>query len=382
MKKYFVFFLIGATLLTAGCAGADSDKPEDLVELEKKISKKKDEIKELQTELADLEAQKEELYPSLKDFKAIEVDTIQLKEFATYYEVQGVAESKKNITISSETNGMVRDIPVNEGQVVSQGQLLISVDADVLLKNIDEVKTSLDLAKTAFERQENLWKQNIGSEFQYLEAKNRKESLENRLSSLYAQYQKSNVRSPITGTVDAIYAKEGEIVMPGARLIRVVNTADMTVKADVSESKIGTVKKGDTVTVIFPSLSQYEERGIVTSVGQVINPGNRTFSIEVSLPNKNNMVKPNLLSKIIIEDYRVDSAIVISSNLVQQDRLGNEFIYLVRKEQDDLLAEKKMIKTSKSYKGKARVIEGLEIGDVIITAGSKDVSDKELVKIR
>ena len=381
MKNISFIFILSLGMLMVAC-GEKEEKPEDLVAVEAQLKDKKDQVRKLQDEIKELEQLKAKLDPSTNAFKPVRVDTVDLGNFASYYEVQATAETNQNITLSSEVNGVAQNIPVNEGQKVTKGQLLVNIDADVLLKNIEEVKTSLDLAKTAFERQKNLWEQNIGSEFQYLEAKNRKESLEKKLASLYAQYQKSNVRAPISGTVDRIMIKEGEMIMPGMPMFRIVNLDDMRIRAEISEARLGTVSKGDTVVVDFPSIPGYSQNAIVASVGQVINPTNRTFPIEVKLQNSNGLIKPNLLAVVKVKDYEEAGAIVINENIVQQDRQGNEFIFKVQKKEDDLIAQKTVIKTSKTFKGQTKVNEGLNKGDVIITDGSKEVSDNELIEIK
>jgi RND family efflux transporter MFP subunit len=277
--------------------------------------------------------------------------------------------------VSPKTGGVVTAVYVKEGDRVSKGQVLAVIDDAVMRQSVEELKTSLDLATTVYQKQENLWNQKIGSEIQYLQAKNNKESLERRLQTLNSQLAMNRITSPLSGTVDEVNVKAGEAASPGLGVVRVVNLAEVKVKAQVADSYISAVKKGDEVKIILPDIKENID-GKISFVGQVVNPQSRTFDIEVTLNNRDNKLKPNMLAVININDKTTQNAIVIEENFVQQTETGN--VVFVAGSQK---AEARKVKTGLSYNGNVEILEGIKPGDSVITNGYQDLVDGQAIKV-
>ena len=281
--------------------------------------------------------------------------------------------------ISAENMGSINRIYAKEGAEVKKGQIILTLDTELLQRSLDQLETEYALAKTMFEKQSNLWKQNIGTEVQYLESKNRKESLENEIANIKTQISKSQIRAPFEGTIEEVFVKEGEMAQIGSPLVRVVNHRDMYVKADVSESYIGNFKKGDRVIINFPSINQTIE-STISSVGQVIDEMNRTFSIEALLPETEFAIKPNLMVVVKIKDFVQDNAVVIPSKLIQNDNKG-EFVFIAEEDSNELIAKKIQIDRGITYKNNTMITSGLTGNEILINEGFRDVADGSRVKI-
>jgi RND family efflux transporter MFP subunit len=275
--------------------------------------------------------------------------------------------------------GVVTAVNVKVGDKVGQGQTMAVIDDAVLQQSIEELKTGLELANTVFEKQQNLWNQKIGSEVQFLQAKNNKESLERKLQTLNAQVAMSRITSPISGVVDEVNIKPGEAASPGFGVIRVVNLSKIKIKARMADSYIGTVKKGDEVRITLPDINQ-ELNGKISFVSQVVNPQSRTFDIEVMLDNKEEKLKPNMLAVVNINDKTAQEAIVIDANYVQQSEEG-DVVYVAGAEGQNQKAQMRKVKTGLTYNGQVEVLEGLKAGDQLITAGYQDLVDGQLIKL-
>ena len=338
------------------------------------IQKKKEELEKLQKDLAALE---ESVTSNLttKKSKSVTLLTAEKSRFAKYVDIQGEVTSKENILVSAETGGTIKSISVSEGQRVSRGQTLASIDADIIYSNIAEAENALSLATTVYEKQKRLWDQNIGSEIQFLEAKNNKENLEKKIATLNTQLSKTRVKAPFSGTVDQVVAHAGETVGAGTPIARVVNLSNVQVEAEVSESYIGKFKKGDEVLIEFPAIDR-RDTGKIKAVGQFINPGNRTFVIEIDMKNKSGLLKPNLLANLKLLEYQSDDKVVIPSRLVQQS-LDGDFTYTMTK---DSIVQKNILETGNSYDGKIEILSGLEAGYLVIDRGSRDVIIGDKIK--
>lgn len=372
MKKHLYLSFLGLCLFAAAC-----QETNELDEKRQVLSEKKEKVQELKAEISELESEIAALDPAFakanRQAALVSTRPVTQTDFKHFVEVRGEVSSDKNVVLSAEAMGMVYKVPVEEGRQVSKGQVLVNIQADVLRNNIEEVKTRLELAGTIFERQKNLWEQHIGTEVQFLEAKNRVESLQRQLTTLESQLARSVVRAPFSGTVEEIMVRPGEIASMGMPLLRLVSLEDMYIKAAVPENYIGKLQKGDKVEVTFPSLNRMVET-ILAAVGQVIDPNNRTFTIEARLPDENELLKPNLLAVLKVKDFEEKNAIVVPTNLIQRDGQG-EYVYVVAENGDVPQAKKKHIDTGITYHNQTLVKSGLNAGDVLIDQGFREVVD-------
>lgn len=372
-KKLLISILIASFIFTA-CKNSENEDNESKL---KKLEEYRSELNELKSKIADLEKELENSDSDSEDnhtsgvpAKTVTTQKIKKSVFTHHVKVYGKVHSRENVMINAEVSANVNEILLREGAKVSQGQILIRLDADLIQKNIAEIESSLSFANDIYNRRKSLWDQKIGSEIQYLQAKNDKERLENNLQSARAQYEKTRIRAPISGFIDEIFINRGELANPGQPVLRIVNLEKVSVRADISERYIGKLKAGDSVQVHFPVLDK-TLKSTVAHIGSTIHPGNRTFSIEVNLPNKDTRLKPNLLASVFFTDYRNDSAIVVPVNIVQHDREGS-YVYIVNK--GKARAQKQLIKTGLTYDGKTEVSEGLKEGDEIVILGFNEVS--------
>jgi len=310
----------------------------------------------------------------------VTVNNVNVKPFSHYVEIQGSVETGGNAELYPEANGIVASIVAKEGQNVNKGDVILRLDAGIIQSSLKEVETNYELAKEIFEKQERLWKDKIGSEVNYLKAKTNKESLEQKQKTLREQLDMYTVRAPFSGVVDEIMPKIGEAANPAMPVARVISFKDTYVEADVSEDYVTTIKQGTKVKVFFPSLNK-EVDAEVNRAGSFINPNNRTFKIHVSLNNVDLELQPNLLADIKVQDYHKDTAVVIPSSIIQQDRKGNEYIYLANKNGVKVVVTKAILKTGYSYNNETIVLEGLEGGEQYVDKGARRVQANDEVEI-
>ncbi len=368
MKKLITIIII-STFFACG----QSNDPKSI---KKQIVEYKSQITDLENKIDELNTKLKQQGVNANTVKRIRVKTQRVEpvHFAHYVDAVASLEAVNSAFISPEISGQVKTIHVREGNYVKKGQLLVSLNSDIIQSNIKELETNLELAKTLFRKQEELWKQQIGSEIQYLEAKNKKEGLESKLNSLYIQLAKSKIKAPINGIVDLINIKEGELAMPGAQIIQMVNISTFYVNADVSEKFISVIKKGSPLKVSFPSFPDWKIDTKIYRIGNVINQSNRTFRVQAKISNNNNMLKPNMLSKITFLDFEVEKALVVPSIIIKKDFKGN-YLYIVAKDKNGYIAQKKYVKTSLSNDEGTMITEGITQGDQVIVKGYNLVKD-------
>ena len=378
MKTNFLLILGLLVTITIAC-----DQKDPVQAKKDELKSQKTELQKIKTSIAELDKELSALDPEFakSNRKATLITTrgVELRKFQHYVEVSGAVKSRKNVLLSAENMGNVNRIYGKEGSEVKRGQLIIEMDTELYQRNLDQLETEYTLAKTMFEKQTNLWNQNIGTEVQYLESKNRMESFERQIANIKTQISKSKIRAPFAGTIENVYVKEGEMAQMGSPLVRIVNHMDMYVRADLSESFIGRFNKGDRVIINFPSLEQTIESSI-SSVGQVIDEQNRTFAIEALLPLTKFTIKPNLLAIVKLKDFEKEEAVVVPSKLIQKDNKG-DFVFITEESNEDLIAKKIQIKRGVTYKNNTMILDGLSGSEVLIDEGFRNVAEGSKLKI-
>jgi membrane fusion protein, multidrug efflux system len=372
MKTNSPFLILALLLLVVSCGKDELSTKKD------ELAKMKSEAATLRTSIEALEKEISVLDPEFakENRKSVLISTLNAenKHFEHFVEVTGSVLSKKNVSISGEVLGRVQEISAVEGMQVSKGQVLARIDAETILRNIDEVEKQLELATILFEKQDRLWKQQIGTEIQYLESKNRMETLETNLATLKTQQSRTLVRAPFSGTVESVQVRLGELVQPGVPMFQFVGDSDLFIEADVSERYVGMIKKGDSVEVSFPSIDK-SLSAKVSSVGAIIDPNNRTFKVEISIPSMD-ILKPNMISVIKIKDYENPSAVTVPNYLILQDNKG-DYVFTV----DENISRKRYVKRGKTYQEVTEILEGLSGSEVLIDKGFREVGDNFVVNI-
>jgi len=367
------------SIIFGSCQTNNQTIPEDLEGKRAFLKDKKTELRDLQKMVDELSAEIRKLDPP-KENPAVEVNVLKLssKEFKRFTKSQAMVVAEDVVNASSEIGGRILKLLVREGQYVKRGQLIAVTDMSTMESQIDEIKTSLSLANTVYERQKRLWDKNIGSEIQYLEAKSNKERLEQSLVTINSQINKKNVYAPISGAVDKEFLSQGETAAPGMPIIQILNTGKTKVVADLQESMLGKIKVGDVVEVYFPALDK-TIKAPITMLGRTIDPANRTFKVEINLNSRKIKVKPNLLAEVMFNDFTESKAITIPTEFMMEEVTGNRYVYRVKDFGNDQRAEKTLIEIGESNKGEIIVLLGLEEGDQLITDGAKSISHNDLI---
>jgi RND family efflux transporter MFP subunit len=364
MKNIIYISLI--TLIVACSSDELTTKQAELAALKKQESEIKSKISTLEKDIAKLSGKK------VTNAQLVGITKISKSSFSHYIDVQAKVEGDENVTVNSQVPGSVTKINVSAGSTVSKGQVLAEIDNETYMKGLDELKTAREFANTVYLKQKNLWDQKIGTEIQYLQAKNTIESLDKKLATLNQQIEMTKIKSPISGVVDEVFLKMGQMAAPGMPGIRVVNMNKLKIKADIAESYISKVKTGDEVDILFPDLNQ-TTKAKLTYVGKVIDAMNRTFNVEISLP-VNSSLHPNMVAVIKIADYTNSSTFVLPANVVQITDEGT-YVFVA----DNNIARKRNVTAGKNYKGTIEIMEGLNENDPIITTGFQDIVDGQSI---
>jgi membrane fusion protein (multidrug efflux system) len=385
MKKYISLTLFSLLLLS--CDSDQKKSTEALIE--------KGDLKELRLKRSVIITEADVLSKELKKIDdAISVLDDNLAEslvtifeakesvFKHYLELQAAVQTKENIVVNAEFSGILMQINVNEGQRVIKGQSLGKIDDGGLTQQLAQLEIQAVLAKTTFDRQKNLWLQKIGSEIQYLQTKSNYEAQIKAVLQLKQQMAKTVIKAPFSGIVDEIITDKGSVVAQGSPILRIISLGNMYLEAEVPEKYIGSIKRGTEVIVEFPMLNE-TIKTTISLVNNYINPGNRSFKVQIQVPNKSGLIKPNLSAKININDYSNLDVIKVPLSILSENADGEQYIYIAEKtgKANQAIAKKIIVKTGKSQGGSIEILEGLKDGNSIIKEGARSIKDGQKVSI-
>ncbi len=383
-----IIYLFTFTVLLSSCGSTSEQTIGDLIaqgDLET-LRAKKNEISEKQKAINSDLKQLDSAISVLSgegNLPLITTITAQAETFNHFLELQGDVKTKQNVLIYPEMAGTLQRVYVKEGERVSKGQLLASIDDGGMGSQLAQLKTQAALAKTTFERQKRLWDQKIGSEIQFLQAKSNYETTESAVRQAQSQLGKSTIRAPFSGIIDNVIKDQGTVVAPGpgSEIFRIVNLSDMYIEVEVPENYLNSVQEGKEAIVYFPVLEDTVTSKI-RQTGNFINPANRAFTVEVAVPNKNGNIKPNLSAKVSLNDYTSDDAILVPQSIISENAEGQQYLYVAKNISDDkAVASRQIITTGRTQGNMVEVLSGVSDGDVLIKEGARSVKEGQNIKI-
>jgi RND family efflux transporter MFP subunit len=393
MQKIVIATFLSASILLTACGNKQDNSS---------LAQKKNELEKLkqqQTQLAnsidklELEINKLDTANSNNNevAKLVALTALAPSNFTHYIDLQGKVDADNISYITPRLGGgQVKALYVKRGDVVKKGQLLLKLD-DGVIKNsyagakqgIESIKTQLAFAKDLYDRQNNLWKQGIGTEVQLLTAKNNAETLDRQLKTqqenlkaIQEQVDATNVVSDVDGIADEVNIKVGELFM-GMGQIKIVNTSSLKIITDVPENYSGKVRVGSSLQVIVSELNKTYNTSVAIA-GRTINANNRSFTIEAKLPY-DGLLRPNQIAQVKIEDYNNKNALTIPLNILGADDKG-KYVYVAVKEGNRLIARKKQITVGEFYGQLIEIKSGIVAGELLITEGYQSIYDGQALK--
>jgi membrane fusion protein (multidrug efflux system) len=387
MKYIYVTFL---TALILNSCGNKKEVSVDAVLATNDVTQIKSKKAALDAKQAELSIALEKLNDRLDDLSQnkniplITTFTVKASTFTHFIELQGNVQTKQNVLIYPEMPGILKSVLVKEGQQVVKGQVLATIDDGGMTQQLAQLNANAQLAKTTYERQKRLWNQKIGSEIQFLQAQTSYEAQKSAVNQLKSQLEKAIINAPFSGIIDNIFKERGTVVAPGSgsEIFRILNLSNMYIETDVPETYIGNITENKVVEINFPVLGETLNSKI-RHVGSYINPNNRSFKIEIGVPNLNGKVKPNLTAKLKLNDYTNTNALLIPQSIISENSKGAQFIYIVKnkKENDEAVAERLIIETGKTQGDFIEVTKNLTANAEVVMEGARSVTNGQVVKV-
>ena len=380
MKKYILIIIILIPILIS--CDNKSEKT-DKIELETLKSQRESLMNEISS-IDEKIMQLEENLGLIEQRKIpVNVSEVGNQNFDHFIKLYGEVESDKNAYLSPKVPGVVTSIFVKEGQKINKGTVLAQLDDRIPQTRLKEAKDSYDFVLNIYNKQKSIWEKKVGSEVEFLKAKNDKENLENRIAMLEEEIKNHKVIAPFDGIVDRKNINVGEMASPSIPLFNIVNNKNLKVRTDIADSYSSIIKAGGEVKVYFPDINSDTLNLKISAVSKAINTSNRTISVYIELPlDIQSELRPAMLAVTEIKTSSLDSAVIIPMNLVQRQG-ATHFVFVAKKVEGDssYVATKKIIQLGKSYNNLVEIENGLSATDLLITVGHQNLTEGEAIKI-
>lgn len=372
---------VAASLVVlASCGGTQTGNT--LADKKAKLEQLKKQQEDINKQVASLQAEIIKLDPSANPEKAklVAVKKLSTEDFQHYINLQGKIDAE-NIAYVTPRNqgGQVKALYVKQGDYVKKGQLLLKLDDAIYQTQLSQAQTQLKYAQDIYQRRNNLWKENIGTEVELTTAKNNVDQAQHQVDLIKEQLGYTNVYAEMNGVADEVTIKVGETFTGNpvaGGYIKLVNTGDLKATVQVPDNYLDKVKVGSTVKVILPDINDTLTSKITTA-GKVIDPNSRTFQVEAKLPSNANL-KPNQLALIRIMDYAANNTFTIPVNTLQTDEQG-KYVLVAVNENGKMYARKKRVEAGQLYQDQLEIKSGLAAGDMLITDGFQNLYDGQLI---
>lgn len=339
----------------------------------------------------------------------VQVQKLGLSNFVHSIEIQGNVTTDQDVMVQPQFAGTLT-LYVRKGQHVGRGQVIgrvaagglddqykqAQIQVSTIKAQLGAAQSSANLARIAYEKQSSLWRQKIGSEFQMLQAKANYDAAMKQVAGLQssvaatqsaanavkANLAKTAIVAPFSGVIDDVITQSGQVVGPGANIVKLISLGTMRVEANVPETYLAKVRPGTPVKIFLPALNKTLNSS-VRLVGNYINPANRTFKIEIPVSGEGGVVKPNLMAQVQIQDYVNPNSIQIPAQYVYEDAAKRKYVFIATNIQgENAVAKKVLVNVGEKSENSVEISTGLNAGDTVILDGSKNLTDGQKIKIQ
>lgn len=307
----------------------------------------------------------------------VEVVEVAQEPFREEIRLTGVARANRDVEIAAEESGVVREVLVEKGSRVREGQPILRIDDRVLRAQVEQARAQAELAEQTWQRRKRLWEEDrVGSELAYLEARFAAEQAAANLEALQTRLERTTIHAPFAGILEDRRVEVGTMVSPGQIVARVVELGTVKVAAGVPERYAPDVKAGGEVVVRFDVLSGETFPGSIDYVGATVNPQNRTFPIEVEMENPQGLIKPEMVASVVVERRTLSEAVVVPQDALV--RVADGYVAFVA---EGDLARARPVELGPAQRNQVVVQSGLEPGDRLIVVGQRTVADGDRIAV-
>ena len=273
--------------------------------------------------------------------------------------------------IAPQTASRIRKINVEVGDYVTKGQVLAEMDR----LQLDQTELQVQNDDIEFQRLKGLYEEGGVSQSDFETAELGYKIRKTTLANLR---ENTILRSPIDGFVSARSFDAGDLYSMSAPLFTVQQVTLVKLLVGISESEYTKVKKGDVVHITVDAIPGREFTGKVERLYPTMDAVTHTFKVEVTVPNKDRVLRPGMYARVTVNFGTRRSVIVPDQALVKQEGTGTRFIYVLK---PDHTVSYVPVTIGRHIGREYEILEGLEAGSQIVVKGQSLIRDGVKVNV-
>ena len=311
----------------------------------------------------------------------VEVSRIEAETFVEEIRLTSVAMANRDVMVAAEESGVIRELYFDRGHRVSAGDPIAKIDDRLLSAQVDQARAAAELAQQTWERRKRLWEEDqVGSEIAYLEAKFAAEQTAATRTGVEERLARTLVRAPFGGVLDERHVEIGTMVSPSDAIGRLVDLNPIKVFAGVPERYATDIRVGGQAQMTFEALGEDVFQAAIRYVGATVNPRNRTFAIEVQLPNPDRRIKPEMVANMSVTRRQVAEAIVVPQDALVRVEDGY-VVYVVAEQGGVPQAEVRPVELGPTRRNLVVIESGVSLGERLVVVGQKSVANGDRVRV-
>ena len=271
-------------------------------------------------------------------------------------ELSGELLPLRQVVVVPSIPGQVTQVKVQVGDRVSQGQLLVLMENTQQELQLRQAKIGVEAGRVEVAKLEHLVEQGAVAEQVLRGAKAELAQGEALLELAQYAYDVTFLKSPLTGVVGYIWAKEGEL-MGNTQAVLVMNVEKVLVQLTVDEGQLAYLAEGMPLSVEIPALGSVPRQAVVSTISPGTIPNTRSFLVLVEVDNPDGDLKPGMFARVIVEGESRFSVLVPGSAL--REEAGKAYLFVVSRNR----VEQRLVETGMRQDGRVEILKGLNPGE-------------------
>ncbi len=308
---------------------------------------------------------------------AVEVAPVVRGSLAREATVAGVLAPVRSVGVNAQLGGALLSVRVEEGDVVRAGQVLAEVDSRELRAQLRSAEAALELAKSTAERSAALFKDRVVTAAEHERDQAALAAAQASAEALRTRLSYAMVRAPTSGIITDKRAEAGDLVQAQGRLFTIADVSTLVVRVQVSELDITGLRERQPVDITVDAMGATRFGGTIRRIFPAADSATRMVPVEVAISGPAvRQLKPGYLARVTVKLGERPGVLLVPSSAVVGSRDARA-VFLLRGDK----VERKLVRIGQASGLMVEVVEGLQAGDSVVTAGTEQVRDGGTVRI-
>jgi len=304
------------------------------------------------------------------------VAPVRSEKISFELEALGTTRASESVDVTSKVVNQITAIRFTEGQQVRRGEVLVELDAVQVRADLAAAEAALAESRSQYQRSRELYTTKILSDSQLEQIEATFKGNEARVASARARVADTVIRAPFDGRVGLRRVSVGTLISPGTVITTLDDTRTVKLDFTIPETFLSVVQPGLEIAARSVAYPDETFRGTVSGVDSRVDPATRAVTVRALLPNKAGLLKPGMFLTVRLSRGAIDALLVPEEALVPEQ--GDVFVYVVK----DGQAAKRKVRIGERRVGDVRVIEGLAVGESVVTEGTQKLRDGATVTVQ